>query len=208
MRVIIADDHALFREGLKSLLRLQEGVEVVAEVARAVDLAKTLDLVPCDILLLDLQMERSTLVDIEALTERTAIVIVTASENIMDGLEALRSGARGLVFKLFSVETLMTAMREVTAGHVWLPPSLVDEITARLRHPSETTLTPRELAVIRYVGLGMCDADVAAKLGIVEGTVKTHLNNIFQKLNLRSRSELILYAVRMGIVSGTSQNKD
>jgi DNA-binding NarL/FixJ family response regulator len=200
MRVAIADDHALFRQGLKSLLRLQPDVTVVAELERADALLSTLEQTPWDILLLDLQMERSAFVDIEVLAERVAIVVVTATERVEDALAALRAGARGLVFKRFAIETLMTAIHTVMEGHVWLPPALQAEMTARLREPTGVTLTRREREIVRHVALGSRNTEVAEKLQVTEGTVKTHLNNIFQKLGLRDRVELTLYAVRTGII--------
>ena len=153
MRVAIADDHALFRQGLKSMLRLQPDLDVVAELDRADALLSTLERTPCDILLLDLQMERSAFVDIEQLAERVAIIVVTATERAEDAIAALRAGARGLVFKRFALETLMTAIRTVMDGHVWLPPELQSEITARLHSLTETSLTPREREIVRHVAL-------------------------------------------------------
>ena len=200
IRVAIADDHALFRQGLKSLLRLEPDISVVAELERADALLSTLEQVPCDILLLDLQMERSAFVDIEALAERVAVVVVTATERAEDAVAALRAGARGLVFKRFALETLMTAIRTVMEGHVWLPPELQAEMTAQLREPAGGLLTRREREIVRHVALGLRNAEVAEKLYVTEGTVKTHLNNIFQKLGLRDRVELAIYAVRMGII--------
>jgi DNA-binding NarL/FixJ family response regulator len=173
---------------------------VVAELERADALLSTLEQTPCDILLLDLQMERSAFVDIEVLAERVAIVVVTATERVEDALAALRAGARGLVFKRFAIETLMTAIHTVMEGHVWLPPALQAEMTARLREPTGVTLTRREREIVRHVALGSRNTEVAEKLQVTEGTVKTHLNNIFQKLGLRDRVELTLYAVRTGII--------
>jgi len=200
IRIVIADDHALFRQGLMSMLRLQANVTVVAELERADDLQRTLEQTACDILLLDLQMERAAFVDIEALAERVAILVVTATERVEDAIAALRAGARGLVFKRFAIESLMTAITTVMQGHVWLPPALQTEITARLREPGADFLTRREREIVRHVALGMRNAEVAERLGVTEGTVKTHLNNIFQKLSLRDRVELTLYAVRTGII--------
>ena len=126
MRVAIADDHTLFRQGLKSLLRLQPDVTIVAELERADALRSTIEHTPCDILLLDLQMERSAFVDIEMLAKRVAVVVVTASERAEDAIAALRAGARAVVFKRFAIETLMTAIHTVMEGHVWLPPALMN----------------------------------------------------------------------------------
>src|SRR5262249_22207962 len=133
LRMIIADDHMLFRQGLKSMLvNLHANVSVVAEVERVEEIAPLLARKPCDVLLLDLQMDRSALVDIPAFARRVKVVVVTASQQLSDALTAIRAGARAVVFKRFAVETLMEAVRTVTDGHVWLPPALQTEITAQL----------------------------------------------------------------------------
>jgi len=95
----------------------------------------------------------------------------------------------------------------VMEGHVWLPPALQAEITARLREPTGVSLTRREREIVRHVALGLRNAEVAERLHVTEGTVKTHLNNIFQKLGLRDRVELVLYAVRMGIIGATERRR-
>ena len=207
LRIAIADDHALFRQGLKSQLLLQPGVSVVAEVDRADQLAALLRDTPCDILLLDLQMERSSLSDIEGLAEHAAVIVVTASERAEDAVAAIRAGARAVVFKRFAIESLMDAITAVSDGHVWMPPALQKLLTARLREPpEEEPLTPREREIVRYVAVGMRNAEVAEKLAISEVTVKTHLNNIFQKLHLRGRTALALYAIRVGIIGVEDRN--
>jgi len=200
LRIIIADDHALFRQGLKSLLRLQANVEVVAEAERIDELAARLRETPCDLLLLDLGMERSSLTDIEKLTAQLKVIVVTASEQPEDALEAIRAGARAVVFKRFAVETLMAAIDAVAAGQVWMPPALQTHIAAGLRSTTRDSLTPREREIIRHVALGLRNNEVAKKLFISEQTVKTHLNNVFQKLGVRDRVELTLYAARVGII--------
>lgn len=207
IRVTIADDHALFRQGLRSMLRLQPDITVVAELERADELVTVLDRTPCDVLLLDLQMERSAFVDIETLAERVAVVVVTASERVEDAVAAIHAGARALVFKRFALETLMTAIRTVMEGHVWLPPTLQSEIAARLQQNASVALTRREREIVRHVARGLRNSEVAEKLTVTEGTVKTHLNNIFQKLGLRDRVELALYAVRIGLVAPTDKRR-
>ena len=107
IRTIIADDHALFRQGLRLLLDLEPDVKVVAEVHRAADLAATVRSVPSDLLLLDLQMERWSFADIEPLSKEVGIVVLTASERTEDALRAIRLGARAVVQKRFASETLM-----------------------------------------------------------------------------------------------------
>ena len=200
IRVAIADDHALFRQGLKSLLLLEHDVSVVAEVERAADVLPMLDRHACDVLLLDLQMERSALGDIGPLGARVTVVVVTATERVEDALAAIRAGARGVVFKRFAIETLMTAVRAVADGQVWMPPSLQADVAARLGEPAGAALTRREREIVRHVALGLRNAEVATRLSISEVTVKTHVNNIFQKLGIRDRVELALYAIRMGII--------
>jgi len=199
-RIVIADDHALFRQGLRSQLKLQPGMAVVAEVERADDLRPTLARIPCDILLLDLQMERNSLVDIADLVDQCAVVVVTASEQADDAVAAIRAGARAVVFKRFAIETLMEAISAVMEGRPWLPPELQQDLADRLQERGTDPITPREREIIRYVALGMRNAEVATKLEISEVTVKSHLNNIFQKLGLRGRTELALYAIRIGII--------
>lgn len=201
IRLILADDHALFRQGLRSLLRHQPDMEVVAEVERASDVLGTLATVPCDMLLLDLQMERWLVNDIESLSHVTRVVVLTASERVEDGLAVLRLGARGVVQKRFAVETLMEAIRAVAEGLVWIPAALQAELAAQWRKAPAVHLTLREAEIVRYVALGMRNAEVANRCSISEGTVKTHLNNIFQKLGIRDRVELTRYAFRTGLLT-------
>src|SRR5262249_23042120 len=157
------------------------------EVHRAADLAATVRTVPSDLLLLDLQMERSSLNDIEKLSKEVGIVVLTASERTEDALLALRLGARAVVQKRFASETLMDAMRAAADGTPWLPPTLQAELAKQWREPAAKTLTPRESEIVRLVALGLRNAEIAKRLFISEVTVKTHLSNIFQKLSLRDR---------------------
>jgi two-component system NarL family response regulator len=200
LRVAIADDHALFRQGLISMFGLHPDVTVVAELARAADVVSALEQTPCDVLLLDLQLDRSVLPDIEGLAQRAAIVVVTASELASDALAAMRAGARGFVFKRYALETLMDAIRTVRAGGVWMPPDIETELAGKPQEPRAASLTRREREIVRYVALGMRNAEIAQHLGIGDVTVKTHLNNVFQKLGLQHRVQLTLYALRNGMV--------
>ena len=201
LRLIVADDHALFRQGLRSMLtNLQPDVSVVAEVERVSEVAPALDRTPCDVLLLDLQMERNALADIEGLARRVPVVVVTASQQSAEALAAIRAGARAVVFKRFAVETLMDALQAVTAGDVWLPPALQRELAAPLSEPATKTLTPREREIVRLVALGFHNAEIAKQLSIGEVTVKTHINNVFHKLKIRDRVGLTLYALRLGLI--------
>lgn len=202
LRLIIADDHSIFRQGLKELLLLQPDVEVVGEVARFSDLASMLTTTSCDVLLLDLQMERWVGGNIERLSRITRVVVLTASERKEDAMAALRMGAHAFVQKRYAVETLMEAIRSAARGLVWIPPALQAELAAQLRSPASRQLSDRETEIIRCIGLGLRNAEVARRLSIGESTVKTHLNNIFQKLGIRDRVELALYAQRVGLAEG------
>jgi len=200
IRLILADDHALFREGLKVLLDLEQDISIAAETGSIEGLVALVEATPADILLLDLQMERSSLAEIEELAKRIPVIVVTASEFVGDALAAIRFGARAVVLKRFAVETLMQAIGSVAAGEIWLPPSVQAELAGRLRDPQSSPLSPREVEVVRLVGLGLRNADVAKRLFISEETVKSHLNNIFNKLGIQDRVELTVYAIRTGLV--------
>jgi len=202
LRLIIADDHSLFRQGLKELLLLQPEVEVVGEVQRLSELASMLTTTACDVLLLDLQMERWVGGDIERLSRVTRVVVLTASERKEDAMAALRMGAHAFVQKRYAVETLMEAIWSAAQGLVWIPPALHAELALQLRSPWRSQLSNRESEIIRCVAAGLRNAEVAERLSIGESTVKTHLNNIFQKLGIRDRVELALYAHRVGLAEG------
>jgi len=197
IRVAIADDHALFRQGLRSLLVLRPEMTVVAETDRVDALHAILADTRCDVLLLDLQMERNSLADIGQLAAHTRVIVVTASELPDDALAAIRAGASGVVLKRFAIETLVDAIRTVADGHVWVTPALHD---ADAVEPALEPLTAREREIVRNVALGLRNAEVASRLAISEDTVKTHLNNVFQKLGVRDRVQLTLYALRRGLI--------
>jgi DNA-binding NarL/FixJ family response regulator len=202
IRLVIADDHLLFRQGLRLLLKSEPDVTIVGETDRADELPALLDRTPCDQLLLDLQMERNALADIDTLCQRVPVIVLTASEVPSDAVAAVRKGALAIVFKRFAVESLMDAIRMVASGNVWLPASLQTHMAARLRSPLGTVLSPREEEIVGYVGQGMRNAEIAKMLAISEETVKTHLTRIFRKIGVRDRVELALYAARSG--SGSS----
>ena len=201
IRLIVADDHAIFRQGLKSLLRLEDDLELVAEIERAGQLKPTLEGTPCDLLVLDLQMDAWVGDEIGALSKLTRVLVLTASERIDDAMSALRMGARGIVQKRFAFETLIEAVHAVAAGMVWIPPVLQTQLVANFTIPASNRLTRRESEIVRCVAIGLRNAEVAERLSIGEGTVKTHLNNIFQKLGIRDRVELTHFALRNGLVA-------
>lgn len=207
LRLIIADDHSLFRQGLKELLLLQPEVEVVGEVEHFSQLATMLITTPCDVLLLDLQMERWIGGNIERLSRVTRVVVLTASESKQDAMAALRMGAYAFVQKRYAVETLMEAIRSAAQGLVWIPPALQAEVAAHLISPAGSQLSNREAEIVGCVAVGLRNAEVAERLSIGESTVKTHLNNIFQKLGIRDRVELALYAHGVGLAGAPRRKR-
>lgn len=207
IRVALADDHALFRDAMRSLLALDPAFAIVADIARAADLVSTIERIPSDILLLDLNMERSAVIDIRVLSAHTAIVVVTANEEPAVAVAAVREGARAIVFKRYAPETLLTAIHTVANGGQWLPEIVLDALQGRERTATGEDLTTREREIVVLVARGMHNAEIAQWLSIREGTVKTHLTSAFQKMGVRRRMDLALHAFRHGWLPEDDRNR-
>jgi DNA-binding NarL/FixJ family response regulator len=202
IKILIADDHAVVRDAITALLELEPDIEVVGAVGRADELRPALSKTPCDILLLDLKMDRWVIKDIAELTQSAKVVVLTAADRDEDIIAALRGGAHAIVHKSFAAETLREAIRSVAGGLIWMPPALRTRLTAaNFAAPSSEPLTARESEIVRYVAVGLRNAEVAHRLAITEGTVKIHLNNIFGKLDVRDRVQLTLYALRTRLIT-------
>ena len=200
IRLILADDHAVFREGLKALLATYTRFEVVAEVERSSELEATVSGTPCEVVLLDLQMDQWVMDEIEWLSRHATVVVLTASESADDSRAALRLGARAVVQKRFALETLIAAIQAALDGFVSSPPTSKAEFIERSDNVTTNPLTARESTIVRYVAAGLHNAEVASLMSITEGTVKVQLNRIFHKLGVRDRVELANYAFRNGLV--------
>ena len=200
VRVAIADDHAVVREGLKALFEITPDIEVVGEVESADEVMATVERTRCDVLLLDLQMDRWVMDEIGALAGTTKVVVLTGNDINDVLINALLRGARAIVKKTFAPENIREAIRAVVSGSVWMPAELRDQLATRSRTEVGEGLSARESEIVRYVAVGMRNAEVADKLAITEGTVKVHLNNIFKKLGIRDRVELTLYAIRHHLI--------
>jgi DNA-binding NarL/FixJ family response regulator len=200
IRLIIADDHAVFRQGLKSLLATYDRFEVVAEVERSGELETIVSGTPCEVVLLDLQMDQWVMNEIEWLSRRAIVVVLTASESPEDSAAALSLGARAVVQKRFALETLISAMQAAVDGFVSSPPTTRAEFMDRSGNSASNPLTERESSIVRYVAEGLRNAEVAKLLSITEGTVKVQLNKIFHKIGVRDRVELAHYAYRKGLI--------
>lgn len=205
MRVLLVDDHELFREGLVSLLRTR-GIEVVGQAsdgAEAIALAR--ELIP-DVILMDLTMSgmgglEATL-SIKAEFPEIKVVILTVSEADDDLFEAIRSGAHGYLVKSTSSEDFFEMLEALDRGEAPLSRGLATRIVRHLaseRSGKTTALTPREEEVLRLVAEGNTNRDIAAELALSEATVKFHMSNILHKLHLANRAQVVAFAHRHGL---------
>jgi DNA-binding NarL/FixJ family response regulator len=204
IRVLLADDHAVVRQGLRTFLDLQDDIEVVAEAgdgAAAVAAARELD---PDIVLLDLVMPGTDgLAALRELREGRARVIVLTSFGDDDKLfAALRGGAAGYLLKDVQPTELVRAIRSAHAGDSPLSPAIATRIVEEVAHtgaPAHGDLTPRELDVLALIARGRSNKVIARELGVAEKTVKTHVSHILAKLGVSDRTQAALYAVREGL---------
>jgi two-component system response regulator NreC len=213
IQVLIADDHAIIRGGLRVLLERQPGIEVVGEGAdgrEAVDLA--LSLTP-DIVMLDISMPR--LNGIEAARRicselpKTQVIILSVHSDESYVLKALKAGARGYLLKDALEPDIVQAVRVVHQGKSFLSPEisrlLVEDYVRQMQHrqidDSYELLTSREREILQLLAEGKSNRDIANLLQVSVYTVETHRSHILQKLNLHSLADLILYAVRKGVIS-------
>lgn len=210
MRVLLADDHALFRAGIASLLRAS-GLEIVGEVGNGLEaLEATRGLRP-DLILMDITMPECNGLEatrlIKAEHPETRIVIVTVSDDDADVFEAIKSGAEGYLLKDASSEELERTLAAVAAGEPALSPGLavkiLDEFSrmGREEPARDEELTAREREVLQLVAEGSTNREIAAALVVSEHTVDFHMRNILRKLHLKNRAQAVAYAVRTGLVS-------
>lgn len=206
IRVLVADDHQVVRQGLHTFLAVQGDIEVVGEASDgAACVAAAEELAP-DVILLDLGMPG---VDgIEALwmlRERgnpARVLVVTSFTELATLVPAVRAGAAGYVFKDVDPAALASAIRSVHAGHVLLAPELAQALLAAPGPPRNGALTDRERDVIAELARGRSNREIARALVLSEKTVKTHVSNILLKLGLADRTQAALYAVRHGLADG------
>ncbi len=210
IRVLVVDDHALFRRGLEMVLAQEPDIEVVGEAgdgAEAVERAE--ELLP-DVVLMDIRMPRRSGIEactaIKAAVPSAQIIMLTISDEEADLYEAIKAGATGYLLKEISIDEVATAIRAVAGGQSLISPSmaskLISEFAQLVKRDDDRQqvpaprLTERELEVLRLVASGMNNRDIARQLFISENTVKNHIRNILEKLQLHSRMEAVVYAVR------------
>ena len=207
IRVLIADDHAVVRQGLRTFLELQEEIDVVGEAADGEEAVEAATRLAPDVVLMDLVMPRlegaEAISRIRELGLETRVIVLTTFLDDDKLFAAIRAGAAGYLLKDVQPQDLVSAIRTAHAGESPVDPAaatkLLEEVSAR-RRPDGQLLTPREQEVLRLIARGRPNKVIARDLGLSEKTVKTHVSNILGKLGLTDRTQAAVYAVREGLV--------
>jgi two-component system NarL family response regulator len=201
LRIMVADDHVVVRDGLATILALQEDMKVVGQAGDGEEAVALFEKTRPDVLVLDLRMPR---LDGIGVVQRVMqahpwarILIVTTYQTDDDIYRCLKSGALGFILKDSSRETIVEAAREVAAGRSYTPASIASRLVQQL---AKTPLSPREREVLRHVAAGLANKQIADALRLTEGTVKTHLKSIHEKLGAQSRTEAVSLARKQGIL--------
>ena len=216
LRVLVCDDHALFRRGLQMVLEQEPDLELVGEAADGAEVVdRAQELMP-DVILMDVRMPKKS--GIEAAGEikeslpHVKILMLTISDEEADLYEAIKAGASGYLLKEIPIEEVAEAIRSVWAGQSRISPSMASKLLTEFAAMSKAEekppmpspkLTDREMEVLRLVAQGLNNRDIASKLFISENTVKNHIRNILEKLHLHSRMEAVVYAVREKMIEIT-----
>ncbi len=209
LKVLLVDDHKLFRSGVKALLARQPDLEVVGEAADGIDGVKQARQLNPDVVLLDLDMPGvSGLEAVRTLTEelpQTRVLMLTVSEDAEDLLDTLRAGAAGYLLKNIDTEYFVDAIRRAASGESVVSPEMTGKLVAGLKRKESTTLpdkarlSAREREILVVIARGASNKEIAREFELAESTVKIHVQNILRKLNLTSRVQAAVYAVEHGI---------
>jgi two-component system nitrate/nitrite response regulator NarL len=214
IRILIVDDHNLFRSGIKLLLERQAGFQVVGEASEGLEGVKRAKQFRPDVVLLDLHMAGTG--GLEALrmlveeVPETQVVMLTVSEDTEDLLEALRGGARGYLLKNIETEFLLDSIQRAARGESVMSPQIAHKLADSLRTPSKgraaaaddslDKLSPREREILIMLARGDSNKEIAGTLHLAESTVKIHVQGILRKLNLAGRVQAAVYAAEHGLV--------
>jgi NarL family two-component system response regulator LiaR len=208
IRILIADDHAVVREGLRALIDTEPGMELVGEGADGVEAVSQARSLQPDVILLDLVMPRKD--GIEAIGEikqenpDARILVLTSFAEDEKVFSAVKAGALGYLLKDASPQELLQAIRDVHRGEPSMQPTIAHKVMRELQRstnlpPTEEPLTEREMEVLRLVAQGLTNQEIADELFISERTVRAHVSNILSKLHLANRTQAALYALREGL---------
>jgi two-component system, NarL family, nitrate/nitrite response regulator NarL len=215
VRIVIADGHALLREGLRSLLEEQPGFHVIGEAAEGQEIAQLSEQLSPDILLLDLQMPRISAMEVlHSIAEKNKkirIVLLAAAIERGQASEAFQLGARGIMRKDMDARSLYKCIRAVMSGKYWVMREAISDLSQIIDSegfPGEGTarsknfsLTNREMEILAVVVSGSTNREIARQFSISEQTVKHHITNIFDKLGVYNRLELALFAIHHGLIT-------
>jgi two-component system, NarL family, nitrate/nitrite response regulator NarL len=211
IRVVVADDHAIFREGVCRLVERAGDIVVVGEAENGEQALRLVTKLKPDILLLDLRMPGkdglSVLEEINFDSYPTRVIVVTAAEEDRDIVRAMRLGARGVLLKQSASELLVKSIYKVHAGEIWLDNKMTNDVVEAFKKSStfgqrrdKPLLSEREREIVQLVAQGYRNREIGEKLFISEQTVKNHLHNIFDKLGVSDRLELALYAIHHRLI--------
>ncbi|HUA83729.1 MAG TPA: response regulator transcription factor [Bryobacteraceae bacterium] len=217
MRILIADDHPIVRDGLKKLLLLEDDFEVVGEASDGREVLDKVQELDPDVLLLDLRMPNldglSALQALQQANRRTRVIVLTASEDKNEFVQAMKLGCSGIVLKQTAPDLIVKSIRKVHAGEIWLDSHTTAAVMRQFQtgtgEPGNASgggkgrerspLSAREREIVALVAQGYKNKEMAEKMFISEQTVKNHLHNIFDKLGVSDRLELALYAIHKGL---------
>ncbi|HET6738621.1 MAG TPA: response regulator transcription factor [Kribbella sp.] len=207
LRVVVADDQTVVREGLVTLLKLLPGIDVIAAASDGLEAVRLVAEHDPDVLLVDLRMP--TMDGVEATRQvrtdhpRTEVVVLTTYSDDDSVLSALRAGARGFLTKDADAEAIGRALEAAANGQSIVDADvqrrLIEGTTVKPIAVADSGLTPRELEVLRLIAEGLSNTEIARHLVVSEATVKTHINHLFAKANLRDRAQAVAYAYRLGL---------
>src|SRR5882724_3702754 len=201
IRILIADDHPVVRLGIKLSLKAQRDMTIVGEACDGVEALTLIKEQLPDVVLLDLRMPRMDGLDVIAEVNASRlpikVIIMTTFETEADVCRSLKAGARGYLPKDSSLEEILDAIRQVNSGGTYLPARIVQKIAEGLRNPE---LSPRESEVLQCVAAGTSNKEIGAQLLIAEGTVKSHMKRLLEKLGAVGRTAAVKQAVHRGLV--------
>jgi NarL family two-component system response regulator LiaR len=214
IRVLLADDHAVVREGLRTFLELQDGIEVAGEAADGEEAVREADRLRPDVVLMDLVMPRldgvGAMRELRRARPEIRVIVLTSFAEDDRLLPAIQAGAAGYLLKNVEPQELARAVRAAHAGQALLDPAvaarLVEAIAQPAGEPPRDELTPREREVLALIARGLSNKRIARELGVSEKTVKTHVGHVLAKLGVSDRTQAALRAVQTGLVAGPTTN--